>query len=47
MQPVVLSPSAGVFVVWPLRKNTRRGTETLYIDGREECITLEIKINYE
>jgi hypothetical protein len=21
MQPVVLSPSAGVFVVWPLRKN--------------------------
>jgi hypothetical protein len=21
MQPVVLSPSAGVFVVWPLKKN--------------------------
>jgi hypothetical protein len=32
MQPVVLSPSAGVFVVWPLRKK-KREREEFFLNG--------------
>jgi hypothetical protein len=35
MQPVVLSPSAGVFVVWPLRKN-------LLLNGHTTKIPAEV-----